>query len=811
MVLGVIGPGDEKFIDGAGNVYWFRFPERGGGLGLRSTSPWSAKTVTGERAYTDQDVFSALSMGDFTGGMGQDRAVDTTKYHTGFNVDTRGGRIILGPGLTGSNAAGMPDIEDYLLTLKTSEAVNTGVTFSWRYVCGVFTGEETAAHQLAAKITLAAGHTRLDRVWLMLKGTPQVAAVVVYLQADSGNQPGAVLGTATVNVADLRPAGGWVQATFATAVTGLTAGASYWITLFYAGDSQTTVGWYAAELQVGVYGNAATYDGMTWSDLRANGHQWYLFYWYADPLLYPDSPPMFLLGAGKDLMLRIWAYAGRFLYYLDKSSLATVALAPTTPKDMAVQIVDAAWFSGTGDTHAYLFLALGEDTDMQKFDGNVGTEVWAAVTGKKAIALAVHDDLLWRAYERNHAAGSLTGAWAESGSDALVGDKTYPIRKMVSWNGNLWVGKDDGLYKVSNDAGYPTSDDATATRIIDLTALADPANFACMVVHQGDLYFSVATGILKYTTSGVLTPVGPETGLDLAANQRAYYRGAVSTLNTLFIGSEAPPGGYSGVLAYVDGNWHPIIGLSREGDMVRSVALDPALYANTPRLWFGAGLKIAYAAMPTTTQKRWLWSEMTWDSKGHLITSWLDGNIRTIEKDWIEVVLDVQHVGTGTGPYVQVKWRPDENTAWVQLGANVTVNGLNTVAFPTGSHGAKCQIRIDLAEGLEDGAYQTPHVEAVVVKYLERPKDLRGFTRTYELSTWDINRPGAPVAKSLAQQVADLETLRESKEPLTWYAWWGGVYTVHIIEYSGSEAREKRGDLMDSGTINVTLLLQALV
>ena len=118
------------------------------------------------------------------------------------------------------------------------------------------------------------------------------------------------------------------------------------------------------------------------------------------------------------------------------------------------------------------------------------------------------------------------------------------IRNMVSWGSYLWVGKDDGLYRVSLPDGYPTTGDPEAQKVIDYRRWPPRINFRAMCVHQDDLYFIVNQGIMRYTGGGVLTPAGPETGLELSADVRARCRTLASSLTALWAGFEAPFDGY---------------------------------------------------------------------------------------------------------------------------------------------------------------------------------------------------------------------------------------------------------------------------
>ncbi len=95
---GIMHQGDERFRRRRrGNVYHFRIPERGAGLQGSSASPFAPKTVTGERDYSNYDVFSAVAFGDLSGGMGQERAKNPAQYYSACNVDARGTKLVLGP------------------------------------------------------------------------------------------------------------------------------------------------------------------------------------------------------------------------------------------------------------------------------------------------------------------------------------------------------------------------------------------------------------------------------------------------------------------------------------------------------------------------------------------------------------------------------------------------------------------------------------------------------------------------------------------------------------------------------------------
>jgi hypothetical protein len=154
---------------------------------------------------------------------------------------------------------------------------------------------------------------------------------------------------------------------------------------------------------------------------------------------------------------------------------------------------------------------------------------------------------------------------------------------------------------------------------------------------------------------------------------------------------------------------------------------------------------------------------------------------------------------------VSIYWRPDVDTAWVEVGTTTT-EGTTTLTFPPLSHSGKCQLKIELTRSLFP--YTTPIVEAIILKYLERPVDSKRFTRTYELALH--KRSGGVRTLSLREQLERVEDLRNSPEPISWTAWWGTTYTVHVLDYSFSDQRERLNDLQDTGSIICTLNLMEI-
>lgn len=779
---------DETMTTTSGAVYGFRLARGNHGFST-TTNPFAAKSTQGDRSYSDYDALQAVALSDQSGGFGQERLESTNRYWNGINLDTRGGKIIIGP-------RAIYDAEARNLSCGSAFNVENYAEppMLWQAVYA------PSLQKVAAWFDCADDVNDISRIWLPLAVTVSAGVVTVAIYqntpaADGIGEPAASpMASVSLPRAALRPTGSWVEVVFSTSVS-VAPGSRYWISVETAGTNTEAVRWLKAPLGESVSANGKAYNGSSWSALGAH-----LVFWYDDSAVHPDGGLFLLVGAGEDGIRRLWGYEGRRLYYIDANGKPTpVQNGAGSVYEAIVDIMDACWFQGTGDAHPYLYVALGDATNMVKFDGNIGAEQWASIS-LQARALAVHDDKLWYADEINVINFSTTGSTA-AGTNAFCGDKSYAVRKMISWQGYLYIGKPDGLYRASYSGTT-----ITIQLIVDLRAQIDDNNFAILTTHQEDLIFSVGNGLMRYTPGGVIQSIAGEVGSDILLSQRGYYRSACSSVGALFALIEGPLDGYSALVAYVEGGWHPLAVARRFGDFMRSIIIDPGLYGDLPRLWYSCGTQLAYVTMPMATQKRYLSINPGYADYGIWESSWFDGNLRTIDKDWMSLELDVEHVEPD-GPMVYVYYRLQEKAAWTYLGVGTT-EGVLTFNFPAQSYGPKIQLRLRLESGSYGGQYDTPRVNAVVLKYLERPDVIHTHLRTYFLSPRQETRAGALVTVSVAEQIDWLRQLASEKEPLIWRAWYGSERRVHVLRYNATEQREEIGTSEDTGSVIVAVQLQ---
>ena len=275
----------------------------------------------------------------------------------------------------------------------------------------------------------------------------------------------------------------------------------------------------------------------------------------------------------------------------------------------------------------------------------------------------------------------------------------------------------------------------------------------------------------------------------------------------------------SAIMSYNDGAWHPLAQLPRRGDLVRSLMVEPGWYGETPRIWFGSTICTSYVVMPLSTMRRWLWDlDYEYATNGHLYTSWIDGGLRTVTKDWISCDVDLVIPGDAADQFeVSLMYRTSEGGTWTpatvagSTGYNSGAHtpGVSTFDFPARSASARIQLRVAIDYYRSVTTPGTARVQAIILKFMERPDDLQQFSRTYELSTYQAWRNGQTILDGLGERVGWLRTLREAAEPLTWVDWMGTARAVHIVDYRAAERPEIEGD-KDAGTVTVSLRLQVV-
>ena len=407
------------------------------------------------------------------------------------------------------------------------------------------------------------------------------------------------------------------------------------------------------------------------------------------------------------------------LYYWNETpdkwilqSAATTAMdtasGSASPKDLQV--------FGSG-TNQNLYIAQGEAVNMVRLNSNLST---AADNGVPAKFLASFAGKLWRADNLNeiyysadpHSDGSATWTAPTGMNDGTVGDSTFLIRGMCVHDSALWIGKDDGIYRIYNSS-TAAAEIWTVEKVIDLNHMISEFNGQAMMSFGGNLYFTVDRTLGKYDGATVQY-IGPDRGAnatesamqlksvydtalpqDINTEPSSFNSGIVGTIRSMTndgtniyvavdTGGDATGGsaGESRVMIWNGTGWHTLYSTNQWADTaitthsagdfrVQFVSFIPrkgnAGWTNYPRIVIGNNAIVNEAEGGYIKEDRIIqmyfprWGHnllddlaadgthnMAFQKTGHLITSWFDGGLPDVEKTFFDLIVEAQNIGIGT-------------------------------------------------------------------------------------------------------------------------------------------------------------------
>jgi hypothetical protein len=405
------------------------------------------------------------------------------------------------------------------------------------------------------------------------------------------------------------------------------------------------------------------------------------------------------------------------LFYWDETNDAWIKSAATASMSTSGSStpLDLQAF-GVG-TNLNLYISQGESVNMVRFNANLST---VADNGTPAKFLESFAGKLWRADNLNeiywsadpHSDGSATWTAPTGMNDGTVGDSNSVIRGMTVHDKALWVGKDDGIYRIYNSSSS-AAEIWTIEKVIDLSHIISEFNGQAMLSFGGNLYFTADRGLGKWD-GATIQFMGPDKGSNASENfmqlQSIYNTALPQDINTeasslnsgnmgtirslshdgtniyaaVDAGGSSTGGsfGESRVMAWNGSGWHQVYStneFARDTDnehlgsdyRTQFVSFIPRKAAtgweNYPRLIIGNEAvvneedgaaekedRVLQCYLPRWGQD--LLSDLTtgrdyslaFMQYGHVITSWFDGGLPDIEKTFFELIVNSQNVGLGT-------------------------------------------------------------------------------------------------------------------------------------------------------------------
>jgi len=296
-----------------------------------------------------------------------------------------------------------------------------------------------------------------------------------------------------------------------------------------------------------------------------------------------------------------------------------------------------------------------------------------------------------------------TQAWGTDltfGTGIPVGSTQFAITGMTDYNGDLYVGKEDSLWKVVDDV---------PSRIpVGLASSPHPNNGIAMRVVGFFLYFSYMHSVERlYGTT--LDDVGPWQGSGIPAGRTGVVSAMTSAFNWLFVAVDAGSSGTSCVLCYDGRGYHEVFRAFETGQRIRSIWWQPNQDGKS-KLWIECGGSLWYIDFPQNTLNPLNDSTFRYHHEGVLITSTIDMGTARLPKLFKE--LDVLSKNLASGIYIEVDYQVDNDiggTTWTNMG-QAFMSPESTVDIFLGN---VRQIRFRLR--LVTGVAETPAIIAATV------------------------------------------------------------------------------------------------
>lgn len=395
----------------------------------------------------------------------------------------------------------------------------------------------------------------------------------------------------------------------------------------------------------------------------------------------------------------------------------------------------------------YLFITLGgagvrmqKTTDLLTFT-DVGS---ASLPPVDMGAMAIYDEFLWVAdrttpivYRAAQTDASDLAKETVMGLGAhRIGPGNVPINSMCAFEGKLYIGRQDGLYTLVQDADY------VYVHPIE-TYPQNIFNCRSLVVYNGYLIWAVGQRVYRLggtTTVGTgakmeITP-GPTSDEFPYQNIEHWDSFTIANGYLFAVGYDSSGAGY--VFCYNGSGWHRLydtdndyINVGYPAGLNQSFASnnEPLIHWATCRNSASGGIFYeSYASARMGEESPVIASE--YEDLGSFATSWMSFGLPFVPKLFRLVRFDIEGA-TSTCPiqvtyYVQTGQEEKDGTLGI-----LVQNDANFLMFPTGTWGNKLKLYFYFSRI----SGQTPIIRKIVVQYMDRPPTIWGYSMTLDLSS----------------------------------------------------------------------------
>jgi hypothetical protein len=568
----------------------------------------------------------------------------------------------------------------------------------------------TSTPYLATSFTPSASYTSAKvYLWLRRVGTP--ATLTVELCADNSGVPGTVLQTATVTTSTITDVLSVLQA-FSVAQS-LTGGTTYWLKV-YDTSSATANHWEIGTDASGSgkeSSNGTTWSATTSFYYRvvdgATAPKTAFFFEYKRQLYYVTKPgsgaaSLYMNGdrgvatgtqSGTTLQdtSKSWTtneWAGCVVLNTSTNEYKTIA--SNTANTLTISgtwtgtpvaatseyvIVGSNKWTGVSVTLAapvtdvvvsgnIVYFAMGDSTNVRRYREYNNTGTWTREdaddgTNKATLLITGYNSSgVFSVLKANNdtsaiAEAASTSTWGTDltfGTATQIGDLDSRINSLAYYDSTWWIGKEDGLFKISSGKAVPMLNAMKTVR--------DENNCLNMSGWNTNLYFSFQTGWERlYSTT--IDDIGPNRDGGMPSNRVGVVADFMPVLQRGYVAYDGGDSNYSCVMATTapGGSWHELYRSNEAGARITSV-----FYQHIPnlinRLWVWQGADVLWLATSDDTHNPLNDSQMLYAHEGYIVTAWYDESV-DLDHFYDKLRMFTKNLVSGGARRVEVDYQVD--------------------------------------------------------------------------------------------------------------------------------------------------------
>lgn len=364
-----------------------------------------------------------------------------------------------------------------------------------------------------------------------------------------------------------------------------------------------------------------------------------------------------------------------------------------------------------------------------------------------------------------------------------VGTGNIPTLGAIVYAGILYISKEDGLWQLAEDG--------TAKQVLNYSNESSSDNFRSMVVHNGYLIYPIRDRIIQWNgvresniTPGRINDTWPYITYGRFAN-------LVAANGYLYLSARTNETTYQEDLLCWDGvGWHKLIPL-QTGNTYYVSAMDYDVVNN--RLWIGRTFNTsAIEYIQFQNQSDYMNANFPYAANQYLYLSRMDAGFRRIIKSTPSVIVESDNCSSDH--YLTVDYSLDGSSDFTTLGTIMT-NGTVELVIPSSDNGSieynYIQFRIGFYTATAHRT-QSPILDGFTLRFLLRP-DVH-YAYSFVIPAETNQTYGTVEDKRSARNIStELETLRNSKAPVSFVDIWGNAHTVYLTSFR-AVSYEQEGD-----------------